>query len=65
MTELVVIILLLLFIIIRELIIWKELQKLVDKIISRDFTEYTSGVRDITVAKKDKKDFDVNQMFKI
>lgn len=44
---------------------WKELQKLVDKIISRDYSEYTSGIREVIEAKKEKKDNDFNKMLKI
>lgn len=64
MTELAVIISLLLFIFIREYIMWKEMQKLVDKLISRDYAEYTSGLVDIEMAKK-KKPQDLSPMIRI
>lgn len=65
MVELLLIVALLLFILVREWIMWKELQKLVDKIISRDYSEYTSGIREVIEAKKEKKDNDFNKMLKI
>lgn len=43
---------LLLFILIREYIMWKEVQKLTDKIISRDYTDYTTGQVELQKAKK-------------
>lgn len=59
-----VIVFLMLFILIREYIIWKEMQKLVDKIISRDYAEYTSGQVDIEEVKK-KRPQDLSPMIRI
>lgn len=60
----VVIVFLLLFIMAREYLMWKEMQKLVDKIIARDYAEYTSGQVDIEVARK-KKPQDLSPMIRI
>lgn len=58
------ILILLVFILLREYIMWREMQKLVDKIIARDFTEYTAGQVDLEVAKK-KKPQDLSPMIRI
>jgi len=52
MTLEIIIAVLLLFILAREYIIWKEVQKLTDKIISRDYTEYMTNQVDLETAKK-------------
>lgn len=44
MIEVVVIVSLLIFCLIREYFFYKEINKLTDKIISRDYTEYSQGI---------------------
>lgn len=56
---------LLVFIMVRDIILTKELQKLVDKVISRNYTEYTSCQVDIETAKKKESNSDVNRMVRV
>jgi len=65
MTEQIIVYFLLAFIIVRDVILTKELQKLVDKLICRDYTEYASCQVDLERAKKKDKPQDVNKMYKI
>jgi hypothetical protein len=66
MIELIVIGFLLVFIAYREYVVRQDMQKLVDKIISRDLTEYASCQVDIeTAKKKPKKEADLNTMYRV
>jgi hypothetical protein len=57
---------LLLFCIIREYFFLKEINKLTDKVISKDFTEYSSGIVAIEAEKnKNSNKHDINKTIRI